>query len=219
MYPVQRGDTLSTIGIRFGVSAEEIREFNDIDNPQGLRVGQILKVPYRSNHVKTSAVSKSAKQFDPKSTPPDAASYKMVQLSHAKAYIGKLTWPVSNGKLSSLFGNRWANFHEGIDLSAPEGKPILAAHDGKVVYRDDRIRGYGKLVVLQAPGLLTIYGHASGYNVKLGQSVRAGDVIAYVGSTGHSTGSHLHFETRVKNREGRNAAIDPLTFFSKAKAK
>ncbi len=219
MYPVKRGDTLAEIGSQFGVTVEELKRFNKIDDPRSLSVGQVIKVPYYGGHIKTSATSKSATQFDPKSTPADAASVKVVHLSEAKRYIGKLLWPVPNGRLSSLFGSRWSNFHEGIDLSAKEGSPIVAAHDGRVVYRNDKIRGYGKLVVLQTPGLLTVYGHASGYNVDLGDYVKAGEVIAYVGSTGHSTGPHLHFETRVKNRDGRNAAIDPLTFFSKVKAK
>lgn len=140
-------------------------------------------------------------------------SQKLVELSSAKEYIGNLRWPVPGKKVSSFFGWRSRIFHEGLDIPAKEGTPVLAAHDGQVVYRNSLLRGYGNLVVIKAPGLMTVYGHNSEFNVHLGDRVKAGDVIAYVGATGEATGPHLHFETRIKDSKGKNIAVNPLVFY------
>ncbi|MBN8550257.1 MAG: M23 family metallopeptidase [Deltaproteobacteria bacterium] len=144
---------------------------------------------------------------------PSAVSTKTVKLSLARKYIGHLLWPVPHGSISSQFGQRWSNFHEGLDIRAPEGTPIYAAHAGKVVYSDDGIRGYGNVVAIQGDGLMTVYGHNRRNIVEVGDQVQAGDQIAELGQTGKATGPHLHFETRVKDSSGRNAAVDPLVFF------
>jgi murein DD-endopeptidase MepM/ murein hydrolase activator NlpD len=99
--------------------------------------------------------------------------------------------------IGSPFGARDGRAHEGVDLPAPTGTPVIAAADGEVVYVGDGIRGYGNLVVLQHPGdLLTVYAHNSAVYVTQGQSVRAGDRVAAVGQTGRASGPHLHFEVR-----------------------
>ena len=116
--------------------------------------------------------------------------------------------------MGSPFGARGARAHEGIDLPAPTGTPVLAAADGEVVYAGDGIRGYGNLVVLQHPGdLLTVYAHNSALFVAQGQRVRAGDRIAAVGQTGRATGPHLHFEVR----QGQ-VPRDPMTYLSRGGA-
>lgn len=100
-----------------------------------------------------------------------------------------------------LGGRRW---HSGIDLAAPTGTPIAATGDG-IVGLADWAGGYGLLVSIEhGGGLQTRYGHLSQLAVQRGQSVRRGDVIGYVGSTGRSTGPHLHYEMRING-----AAIDP----------
>jgi murein DD-endopeptidase MepM/ murein hydrolase activator NlpD len=87
--------------------------------------------------------------------------------------------------------------HHGIDLAAPMGAPIRAIAAGRVVYADP-FGGYGKIVVVRhASGLTSHYGHCSGLSVKIGDNVAAGDIIGAVGSTGLSTGPHLHFEIRI----------------------
>jgi murein DD-endopeptidase MepM/ murein hydrolase activator NlpD len=99
--------------------------------------------------------------------------------------------------IGSAFGARDGRAHEGIDLPAPTGTPVLAAADGEVVYAGGGIRGYGNLIVLQHPGdVLTVYAHNSQLFVAPGQAVRAGERIAAVGQTGRATGPHLHFEVR-----------------------
>jgi len=104
----------------------------------------------------------------------------------------------------SLFGYRHGRRHQGIDLPYPTGTPVYAAFDGKVRI-SDYVGGYGNLVVIRhANGLETFYGHLSRIDVQSGDWVNAGDVIGLGGSTGRSTGPHLHFETRY-----RGAAFDP----------
>ncbi|MFL9458207.1 M23 family metallopeptidase [Tolypothrix bouteillei VB521301_2] len=94
------------------------------------------------------------------------------------------------------------SFHEGIDFGAPMGTPIYAADSGRVVRVGDRGEGYGNAVVIQHQGnISTLYGHASKLYVVEGQQVVRGQAIAAVGSTGFSTGPHLHFEVRVNGVE------------------
>jgi murein DD-endopeptidase MepM/ murein hydrolase activator NlpD len=115
-------------------------------------------------------------------------------------------WPV-NGTLTSPFGWRWGRMHEGIDIAAPGGTPIAAAASGVVIYAG-WLGGYGNLVVVDhGGGIATAYGHQSSIAVGNGQQVSQGQTIGYVGSTGHSTGNHLHFEVRVQG-----APVDPLGY-------
>jgi murein DD-endopeptidase MepM/ murein hydrolase activator NlpD len=207
-YPVHRGDTLYSIGKRFSVSMDELEDINDLDDPSKIRVGQVLKIPYRGQGVGKRPKSESGSE-----PAPDPKSKKKVTLTQARMYIGKLAWPVPTARLASPFGPRWMNFHEGLDFSAPVGTPVYAAHSGRVVHSDDRLKGYGNLIVIQAPGLLTVYAHNDRNLVRAGERVSKGDLIAEVGETGHATGPHLHFETRIKNSDGKNVAVDPLVFY------
>lgn len=107
-----------------------------------------------------------------------------------------MQWPV-NGTVTSEFGPRWGRLHAGIDISAPNGTAIRAAKAGTVIYSGWQ-GGYGQAVVIDhGGGLTTLYAHQSRLASSSGQDVEAGQVVGYVGSTGNSTGNHLHFETRV----------------------
>ena len=107
-----------------------------------------------------------------------------------------LIWPV-RGRVTSPFGYRWGRLHAGIDIGAGTGTPIKAAKAGQVIGVGCG-SGYGNCVIIaHGGGLTTLYAHQSRVAVGRGQSVGQGQVIGYVGSTGHSTGPHLHFETRV----------------------
>lgn len=111
-------------------------------------------------------------------------------------------WPV-RGWVTSPFGNRTSpfsgilTFHEGMDIAAQTGTPVVAPADG-VVIKAGFGTGYGNMVELShGYGIKTVFGHNSRLNVKTGQHVKRGDVIAYVGDSGSSTGPHLHYEVRV----------------------
>lgn len=102
--------------------------------------------------------------------------------------------PVKNYSISSHFGPRSNEFHRGLDLAAAQGEPILAAKKGKVIIAEFH-PSWGNYVVLEhKDGTTTLYAHQQEYQVKVGQQVKQGQTIGYVGSTGNSTGSHLHFE-------------------------
>ncbi len=110
-----------------------------------------------------------------------------------------LQWPV-RGRLTSSYGRRWGRLHAGIDVAAPRGTVIRAAKAGVVVFAG-RMGGYGNCVIVDhGGGLSTLYGHQSRLGSRRGQRVSPGQTIGYVGSTGRSTGNHLHFETRVNGR-------------------
>ncbi|HAR44075.1 MAG TPA: hypothetical protein DCS07_15820 [Bdellovibrionales bacterium] len=106
-------------------------------------------------------------------------------------------WPLNSVSVTSPYGKRGSDFHEGIDLRAPTGTPIHAVEAGTVLYADKRVSGYGKMVVLRhSNGFATIYAHSSKLLVRRGQKVKKGQKIALAGSTGRSSGPHLHFEVR-----------------------
>ena len=121
---------------------------------------------------------------------------------------GQLIWPV-DGPVVSGFGMRWGRMHEGIDIAVPAGTPIRAADAGSVVLvqSDAESGGYGNFTCLDhGGGLQTCYAHQSSFAVTSG-SVSQGDVIGYVGCTGHCYGDHLHFEVRISG-----APTDPLGY-------
>ncbi len=117
-----------------------------------------------------------------------------------------LSWPIKDGTVNSAFGKRGRrkdDVHEGVDIKAPIGTPVLAAGDGTVLFSGSRLRGYGKMVVIRhdTPGksgnLSTVYAHNSELRVIVGQRVKRGQLIALSGRSGHVTGPHLHFEVRM----------------------
>jgi murein DD-endopeptidase MepM/ murein hydrolase activator NlpD len=117
-----------------------------------------------------------------------------------------LIWPC-DGVVVSGFGMRWGRRHEGIDIGCAYGTPNRAAATGTVIYAG-WLGGYGNLVVVDhGNGLSTAYAHASSILVSVGQSVSQGETVSLVGSTGHSTGPHLHFEVRVNG-----VAVDPMLY-------
>jgi len=111
------------------------------------------------------------------------------------------SWSVPNNspKLTSQFGPRWGRLHAGVDIDLETGNPVYSAFDGIVRVSGYDGRGYGKfMVVRHYNGIETLYGHLSQQNFQSGTYVKAGDEIGLGGSTGRSTGSHLHFETRYE---------------------
>lgn len=125
---------------------------------------------------------------------------------------GRLMWP-TQGRISSRFGTRshpvfkTKTTHTGLDIAAPKGTPVCAANAGEVLYTG-WMRGYGQVIILDHGGdLTTVYAHLSQITCKEDQSVRRGQQIGMVGSTGVATGNHLHFEVRVNGK-----AVDPMGY-------
>jgi murein DD-endopeptidase MepM/ murein hydrolase activator NlpD len=126
-------------------------------------------------------------------------------------------WPV-DGRLESYFGKRTdplsgeGAFHTGVDIDAPRGTPVRAAADGVVVYAD-MMSGYGRVVVIDhGNGLESYYAHLSRFGVIPGQEIRQGEVLGAVGSSGRTTGSHLHYEVR----RGGNP-VNPAPYMGRAR--
>jgi murein DD-endopeptidase MepM/ murein hydrolase activator NlpD len=119
---------------------------------------------------------------------------------------GSMIWPV-NGPVVSPFGMRWGRLHAGVDIAVPAGTPIRAADSGRVVLLG-WTGGYGNYTCVSHGGSLsTCYAHQSRYGTSMGASVSKGQVIGYVGCTGHCFGDHLHFEVRVNGQP-----VDPLGY-------
>lgn len=118
-------------------------------------------------------------------------------------------WPLGAVQVTSNFGKRGGDFHEGIDLRANVGTPVYAAHGGRVLYAGGRIQGYGQMVILShKSGLATVYAHNAKLFVRKGDSIIRGQRIASSGKTGRVRGAHLHFEVRMGPRP-----VNPLEFY------
>nr|PZN36927.1 MAG: peptidase M23 [Bacillota bacterium] len=181
IYKVQPGDTLSDLAARYSVPEAEIVRVNGIEDPSRLPVGLQLILP-------------GAKV--PRPAAPRAAA------SRSEGWI----WPV-RGPITSRFGPRWGEFHAGLDIGASRGTPVVAVRSGRVVQAGWN-GNYGYSVLIDhGDGTQARYAHASRLLVEKGQWVRQGETILLVGSTGRSTGPHLHLEILVNGRPQ-----DPLKF-------
>lgn len=186
---VKKGDTLASIAKRYGGDVSEIASYNGLDDTKELIVGtevtipdgEIAAVTPSSTTKRSSGVSinEPAHNVGPQGTPDQ---------------IGYYLRPIVGGvRTQGVHG------YNAVDLAAPVGTPILASAEGDVIVARDEgwNGGYGDYIVIQHDnGSQTLYGHASRVIVHAGQHVRQGQVIGYVGSTGKSTGSHVHFEIR-----------------------
>ena len=175
---VHAGETLFRISKTYGVSVEAIVAANDIEHTTRLEVGQRLLIPG------TGEARHGSHATDTEADDPEAVA---------------LSWPIGGGVVTSGFGQRKGSHHDGIDVSAPAGTAVRAAQDGDVLY-SDVLRGYGNLIILRHHGgLSTVYAHNQINLVREGQRVRRGDIIARVGTSGHTSGANLHFEVRKDN--------------------
>jgi murein DD-endopeptidase MepM/ murein hydrolase activator NlpD len=180
LYTVQKGDSIEAIAAKFKANIADIlsdpfdQSNHDLKaSPPQLTVGAFLMVP---GGEKPFVVRK--------------VIYRSSLPSGAARGTSNFIWPV-RACISQLF---WAR-HPGYDLAAPKGTPVYAADSGYVEVVGWDNTGYGNMILLNhGNNFVTRYAHLSAFNVEAGQSVKKGDLIGRVGSTGHSTGPHLHFE-------------------------
>jgi lipoprotein NlpD len=193
-HEVAAGETLYRIAKAYGVSVARLAAANQLSDSSKLEVGQRLLIPGANRTVPVDVIAPRAH---------DARALRRDELPKGTVAFA---WPVA-GPVTSPFGQRGHNFHDGIDISAPVGAPVHAAQDGEVIY-SDVLRGYGNMIILRhGRGLATVYAHNQLNRVHEGQRVRRGDVIGSVGETGHTRGANLHFEVRQGN-----VARNPLYF-------
>lgn len=194
---VKKGDTISKIAEKYEAEMEDMLVFNGISKEDGLKQGDILFVP--NGIIKTVVVSNNKSS---------SGSSSVSVSSNTKAPAGYYIRPAS-GIITSPYGPRKGGFHYGVDIGNKRGTPIIAAASGVVVKVVSGCKEgvsscggrYGNYVVIQhSNGTKTFYAHLSSVSVSVGQNVSQGQKVGGMGSTGRSTGSHLHFE--VENANG-----------------
>jgi murein DD-endopeptidase MepM/ murein hydrolase activator NlpD len=212
LHVIRRGETLSEIAKSYDISVDALRRANQLWPPNHVTVGGTLRIPPHESRQDIGASSHTFTSMD-STLFHGMQSQILSRPSKTSTSAPRLRWPVQ-GPLTSPFGERdhvmgggGTQFHAGIDLSAPSGTPVQAAAEGTVVFAGYN-GAYGKAVKLEHPnGLSTLYAHNSRILVHVGENVKAGQVICLSGSTGRSTGPHLHFEVH------KDAwPIDPLPY-------
>lgn len=184
-HTVEKGDTLESIAKKYKVDVSAITSYplNKLRPPYELQVGQSLIVPG------------GRKPYIPRVV----RAYSGPVPENAAKGTGSFGWPVS-GRITQKYWDR----HRALDIGASKGSPVYAADSGYVVYAGWSEAGYGYMVIIDhGNGFRTLYAHLSWYFPDTGQSVAKGELIGKVGSTGKSTGPHLHFEI-IKNGVKRN---------------
>ncbi len=201
-HTVSSGDTIERIAARYGVTQRSIIRANNLRNPHWLRIGQRLAIPAPGTQP-TSAPAPQV-QPQPQAQPVPAAPPQAPPQARSSGFI----WPVS-GQITSGFGYRRGRLHAGVDIPGPVGSPILAVQEGVVIFAGNGGDGYGNRVDIRHPnGIVTRYAHGHQIYVSNGQYVQQGQTIMSRGSTGWSTGPHLHFEVRP----GGGAPVDPRPY-------
>jgi len=180
-HKVLKGETLAGIAKKYGLDAEKILEFNKLASADDIQIGEQLVVP-GGKKIYPAAAYTARNVYAPTGAIP--------------ASTGRLLWPTTCRRLTQYFTWR----HSGVDIACSLGAPIYAANGGVVIkaaaagYNG----GYGKMIIIDhGNGQQTLYGHMSKLYVGAGQTVSRGQQIGAMGSTGRSTGPHLHFEVRT----------------------
>lgn len=228
-YTVQRGDTLIRIALDNGQNWRDIVRWNNLDNPNLIEVGDVLRVlppagdgvvarpiaPYGANPAPLPASGRpiAGQPGQPGSAAP-STGMPQAGPSNATATAQPANTPAAGDELSWIWpsrGNTLASFDEaknkGVDIAGQAGDPVLAAADGRVVYAGSGLRGYGNLIILKHNNTyLTAYAHNQTLLVKEDQSVKQGQKIAEMGST-DADRVKLHFEIR---RQGK--PVDPAKY-------
>ncbi len=205
LYRVRRGDTLGKIARRYQVSVADILKHNNV-SPTSLRVGEEIVIPgarkiYSSYSSYSSA---SRRHYTPRRVVAYAPTRHISSLRRHSDSHTHLFWPNSCHVITQYFYWR----HHGLDIACPWGSPIRAAADGVVEKAGWTWVGYGKRILINhGGGLETLYGHLSKILVHPGEAVNRGQIIGLEGSTGHSTGPHLHFEVRI-----HHIRVNPLNY-------
>jgi murein DD-endopeptidase MepM/ murein hydrolase activator NlpD len=192
-YKVAKNETLGAISNKFGVDASDILSANNLAEDAKLSPGQSLFIPGGSKiYYAPTPITKVASSYNPINV-----IKSILSSSNVVTATGKLLWPTVTHNITQYFS--WA--HKALDIANPLGSPIYAAESGTVMTAGWSSVGYGNMVEIDhGGGMFTRYGHASKLLVKKGDIVKKGDVIALIGSTGHSTGPHLHFEVHVNGQ-------------------
>lgn len=246
-YRVQKGEHFFSIMARVSQNADTLASLNRLPGPAALEAGDELLIPNARGVFTSGKTEKLYSNFQPRSSSSAiAAIYALnpgrlalldgstqfhpgmrFEQKRLDYFSGKaFAMPLLTGAISSGYGmrkspfSRKATFHGGIDIAAPSGTPVHASRAGKVTF-SGIARGYGNLVIVEHDyGYETYYGHLSRLLVRTGETVEQGSKLGLVGSTGLSTGPHLHFEVRhhgVKRPPRFEHAALPLSVADRSK--
>lgn len=221
---VKKNETLYSIAKLYGTTVDNLEKNNNIPDAKKISVGDYIFVPGVAAPLDTNGNAAVAHSNAKKETPKDAGVQKQTGKSAGKSSQkadsnppssakpskpGQYIWPVK-GVITSKFGNRWGKKHSGIDISCPQGTPVVAAAAGTVLFSGEK-SGYGLTIIIKHPdNSFTIYAHNSKNLVSEQKQVKQGEKIALSGQTGRSTGPHLHFEIRKGSEP-----VDPLEILPK----
>jgi murein DD-endopeptidase MepM/ murein hydrolase activator NlpD len=239
-HTVRGGETLFSLGRKYGVSPYAIADLNGLPHDQSLNVGQSLRLPggtaksiiskvpameepdqiasddepIETDDTEQSLTLKKPAQDLDEEVPIVKPVLQQTAEVDAAPTMGSMRWPVK-GKIISEYGAKPNGLkNEGINIAVPEGTGVRAAESGVVAYAGNELKGYGNLVLIRHQGgWVTAYAHAKELFVKRGDIVKRGDVIAKAGQTGSVSSPQLHFEVR----KGATA-MDPLKFLASTTA-
>ena len=219
-YVIKKDETIESVSKRYGVSMNKIRQVNATVDVAALKPGEEIFLPGArpvglvEHHADKTKLAE-AKKANQKAIKNLAKNEKTQNGEVAVSNTGGFRWPLM-GRINSPFGWRQhpitkrRDFHTGIDIKGNRGDPIKGAGGGKVVY-SGWMGGYGKVLVIEhSNGQSTLYAHCSTLLVGKGANVSSGQLIAKVGTTGRSTGPHLHFEVR-----NGNTPVNPIKYLTK----
>lgn len=214
VHTVVRGDTLYGISRSYGIDMNALARANRLAPPFLLLVGQRLTVPVASAAATQTATQTAAPPVEPPPAPKVDTTAKAPPTAPIPTppprSSGRFLWPVK-GTVLSKFGPKTGGFHnDGINISAPRGAPVYAAEAGVVAYAGNELRGYGNLLLVRhADGWTTAYAHNEVLLVGRGDTVRRGQTIAKIGSSGNVTTPQSHFELRRGTK-----VVDPLKYLA-----
>lgn len=199
LYTVKKGDTLAKIAQVYEIELEKILSCNSIGS--SLSIGQKLVIPGAKKITVSSSIAKKTKN----SYTGISIIKDLIKPPSSKPTGNKMAWPAGGHRISQYFSWR----HPGLDIANKVGTPIYASDSGVVIISQGGYNGgYGNTIVVDhGGGKKTRYGHASKLFVKVGDVVEKGETIAAMGSTGRSTGSHLHFEVIINGSK-----YNPLSY-------
>jgi murein DD-endopeptidase MepM/ murein hydrolase activator NlpD len=220
-YVVKEGDSLARIAKAHKISIDAIKASNSMTTAS-IRIGQKLSIPdtetvTASIPAKKSQVKETAEASKPKTYTPPVADRSVEDVQKTadngekapdETGIGKFRWPVRGAVIAGYGQNLDGVRNAGIDISVPEGTPIKSAENGVVIYAGSGLKDLGNTVLIRHDdGTVTVYGNAANLDVKRGDKVIRGEVIAKSGMTGGAKRPKVHFEVR------QNAvAVNPMTF-------
>jgi murein DD-endopeptidase MepM/ murein hydrolase activator NlpD len=216
---VAQGETIWSLSRRYNVSIARLIAVNKVSDPTRLKVGRVLIIPDAGAPAEQKAQTVQKVQTAQPAAKPAQSTAQKAQASESRlqaravnvinAWDNNLNWPLT-GRMTQQFGPQTdGTYHHGLDIAGSTGMPVRAAQRG-VVVNSGWLPVYGfTLIIDHGSGFRTLYAHLHDLAVKNGAVVEKDQVVAHVGSSGNTTGPHLHFEVRRNNQ-----AINPLPYLS-----